>query len=102
MPTGEEGKVGTNSPEGWVAQCREDATFVKSHAWKSGVLYPDEDCSIQVYTCEGFIEMETLSPLTVFHPGEEILHQEVWTVTAEAIDPSDGAALRRLKGLTNS
>ncbi len=102
VPTGEEGKVGTNSPEGWVALCREDATFVKSHAWKSGVRYPDEDCSIQVYTCERFIEMETLSPLAVFHPGEEIIHQEVWTVTAEAIDPSDGAALRRLQGLMNS
>jgi hypothetical protein len=101
VPTGEEGKVGTNSPEGWVALCREDATFVKSHAWTPGVRYPDEDCSIQVYTCARFIEMETLSPLAVFHPGEEIVHQEVWTVMAEAIDPSDGAALRRLQGLVN-
>jgi hypothetical protein len=101
VPTGEEGKVGTNSPEGWVALCREDATFVKSHAWRPGVRYPDEDCSIQVYTCDRFIEMETLSPLAVFHPGEEIIHQEVWTVTREAIDPSDGVALRRLQGLMN-
>ena len=96
VPTGEEGKVGTNSPEGWVALCREDATFVKSHRRIPDVKYPDEDCSLQVYTCKQFIEMETLSPLTVFYPGQEVVHREVWTVTAEAIDPADGAALRGL------
>jgi len=95
-PTGEEGKVGANSPEGWVALCRQDATFVKSHRWVPGARYPDEDCSLQVYTCERFIEMETLSPLTVFYPGAEVVHREIWTVTAEATDPADGAALRRL------
>lgn len=102
VPTGEVGKVGTNSPEGWIALCREDSTFVKSHGWVPGVRYSDEDCSMQIYTCSQFIEMETLSPLTTFWPGEEVVHREVWTVTAEAIDPSDGAALRRLQGLMNS
>jgi hypothetical protein len=96
VPTGEEGKVGSNSPEGWVALCREDATFVKSRRWVPGVRYPDEDCSLQVYTCERFIEMETLSPLAVFYPGAEVVHREIWTVTAEATDPADGVALRRL------
>lgn len=98
VPTGEEGKVGTNSPEGWVALCREDATFVKSHCWAPGARYPDEDCSIQVYTCGQFIEMETLSPLTVFYPGVETVHREIWAVTAEVADPADGTTLRRLLG----
>ncbi len=96
VPTGEEGKVGTNPPEGWVALCREDATFVKSHCWVPGARYPDEDCSIGVYTCEQFVEMETVSPLAVIYPGAEIVHREIWTMTAEATDPADGAALRRL------
>jgi hypothetical protein len=96
-PTGEEGKVGTHSPEGWVALCRDDATFVKSYDWVSGASYPDEDSSLQVYTCEQFIEMETLSPLAVFYPGAEIVHREIWSVTAEVTDPQDGAALRRLR-----
>jgi hypothetical protein len=96
VPTGEEGKVGTHSPEAWVALCREDATFVKSYDWVSGASYPDEDSSLQVYTCEQFVEMETLSPLTVFYPGAEIVHREIWSVTAEVIDPHDGVALRQL------
>jgi len=98
VPTGEEGKVGANSPEGWVALCREDATFAKARRWIPA-RYPDEDCSLQVYTCSAFIEIETLGPLTTFYPGTEIVHEEVWTVTAEAIDPADGEALRRLVGI---
>jgi hypothetical protein len=96
VPTSEVGKVGTNSPEGWIALCRQDATFVKAHGWVCGARYPDEDCSMQVYTCPQFIEMETLSPLTTFWPGEEVVHRESWTVTAEPVDPDDGEALRRL------
>jgi hypothetical protein len=37
-----------------------------------------------------------LSPLAVFYPSAEIVHREIWSVTAEVIDPQDGAALRRL------
>ncbi len=96
VPTGEEGKVGSNSPEGWVALCRDDATFVKSYAWVPNARYPDEDSSLQVYTCAQFIEMETLGPLTTFYPGQEVVHREVWTVTAQAVDPADSAALRGL------
>ena len=95
-PTGEEGKVGSNPPEGWVALCREDGTFIKSYRWAPGARYPDEDCSLQVYTCDHFVELETLGPLTTFHPGIEVVHEEVWTVTAAAIDPRDGKGLREL------
>jgi hypothetical protein len=99
VPSGEQGKVGANSPEGWIAQCREDATFVKTYEWSPTGRYPDEDCSLQVYTCSQFVELETLGPLTTIYPGREIVHREVWTATAQAISPDDGAALRRLAGL---
>lgn len=95
-PTGEEGKVGTSCPEGWVALCREDATFLKSYHWMPGVRYPDEDCPLQVYTSSRLIELETLGPLATFYPDEEVVHREVWTVTAKPTDPADGVALRRL------
>ena len=93
--TGEEGKVGTNSPEGWVALCRGDVTFIKSRCWTPDARYPDEDCSLQVCTCPRFIEIETLGPLTTFYPGTEVVHQEVWTIRGEGLDPADGDALRR-------
>lgn len=97
-PTGEEGKVGTNSPEGWVAICRDDATFAKSRAWAPGD-YPDGGCSLEVYTCEQFVELESLSPLQYLYPGTEVAQEELWTVTPETVDPADGPSLRRLIGI---
>jgi len=96
VPTGEQGKVGTGSPEGWIAYCRDEATFIKQHAVIPAAVYPDDNCSQQLYTCPDFIEMETLAPMGVIYPGEEIVHREVWTVVAQAVDSCDGKALRKL------
>lgn len=96
LPTGEEGKVGTNAPEGWVALCRDDATFIKSRVWAPGVDYPDDGCSLEVYTSPKFIELETLGPITTLYPGQEITHEETWTATSQVVDSEDGAALRAL------
>lgn len=96
-PTGEEGKVGTNSPEGWVALCRDDATFVKARPW-APAHYPDGGCSLEVYTCDRFIEMEMLGPLTTVVPGSEAVVEEEWTVTSERVDPGNGDSIRRLIG----
>jgi hypothetical protein len=95
-PTGEEGKVGTHSPEGWLALCRPDATFIKQFEPNMAACYPDGGCSVEVYTCPRFIEMETLGPLGVIGPGEEIAQREWWTLSPKAVDPEDGAALRAL------
>lgn len=95
-PSGEEGKVGTHSPEGWVALCRDDATFIKSFQVDPNATYPDGGCSVEVYTSADFVEMETLSPTGAILPGQEISHREIWTVRGSAVDPEDGAALRRL------
>lgn len=95
-PTGEEGKVGTHSPEGWLAYCRPDATFIKSFQPNMQADYPDGGCSVEVYTCAHFVEMETLSPQSIIYPGQEIVQREFWTVTSQVVDPEDGSALRAL------
>ena len=95
-PTGEEGKIGSNSPEAWVALCRDDATFVKHFEYHLGAKYPDDNCCVEVYTCEDFVEMESLGPLMTLSPGDEMMHEEVWTVTDNAMDPNDKEGLRAL------
>lgn len=95
-PTGEEGKLGTYAQEGWVALCRDDATLIKSFTPEAHATYPDDGCSLEVYTCADFIEMETLTPLQTLLPGAEIAQREVWTISAQAVDPTDGEALRKL------
>jgi hypothetical protein len=97
-PSGEEGKVGANSPEGWVAQCRRDATFVKSRSW-APADYPDGGCSLEVYTCDQFIELEMLGPNQYIYPASEAVVVEEWTITSDSVDPKDGDALRRRVGL---
>jgi len=98
VPTGEEGKVGTGAPEGWVAYCREMGTFIKQHQIIQNAPYPDDGCSQQIYTHPDFMEMETLSPLTTFYPEEEVVHRETWTVSTTVTDGTDGEALRQILG----
>ncbi len=101
-PTGEEGKMGTNSPEAWIALCRDDATFIKQFQYDSNTVYGDDNCCAEVYTCEHFIEMESLGPVTTLSPGEEMTHREIWTVTGKAVSPDDAGSLRALLAKENT
>ena len=78
---GEEGKVGSSTSVGWVGQWSDDATFIKQFTPVRGAQYPDGGCTIELYTCEYFIELETLSPLATMAPGESITHEERWYVS---------------------
>ena len=40
--------------------------------------YPDFGSSVELYTCDRFSEIETLSPLTEIAPGNEVFHKEIW------------------------
>lgn len=97
-PTGEEGKVGTSGWEGWMGavfpQAR--ATFIKRFTYHEGMPYVDEGCALQCYTCRYFIELESLSPQCVLHPGEALCHEERWRVFPGEVDVYDAAAVRRL------
>ena len=95
-PTGEEGKVGTANYEGWIALSRPDATFIKTFEHIEGATYPDDNCSMEAYTCDLFIEMETLSPSVTFYPGETTGHREHWLATKQAVDVSKPETVRAL------
>lgn len=79
-PTGEEGKIGTFCDQGWLGQWTDEATFIKQVAVAGGAAYPDGGCNIELYTCEHFIELETLSPIAIPGPGESVTHDERWFV----------------------
>ena len=40
--------------------------------------YPDNGCSIETYSCNFMLEIETLSPLYLLEPGAEFAHEEIW------------------------
>jgi hypothetical protein len=96
-PNGEKGKMGLASQSGWLALVRPDATFIiRGPALLPGAVYPDGGCNVEVYTCSGYLELETLGPLTTLLPGQELCHSECWQVLPETFAPSDWRALDRL------
>lgn len=97
-PTGEEGKVGTAGYEGWIAAtfpaCK--TTLCKSFDYIRGGKYSDQGCAVECYTCPDFIELETLSPEYVVHPGEEVSHVEKWCVKNEIADVNSAELARKV------
>ena len=71
-------KIGVSSDTGWVAYANNGYLFVKYYEHNSNAQYPDFGSSVELYTCDRFSEIETLSPLRIVTPGNEIIHTEVW------------------------
>lgn len=78
---GEEGKVGSTGSQGYIGITTDTYTFVKSCDYVHGAVYPDDNCAIESYTNDQFIELETLSPLYTFLPGKPYHHREEWFLT---------------------
>ena len=93
-------KVGTDNRRGWAAYCLKDAMFVKELPYIEGAVYPDGGMNFETYTCNNFLEMESLSPLQKVAPGESIEHTEYWSLIDEvkAPKPGDFAAIGALVG----
>jgi len=73
-------KIGVSSDVGWVAYANDRNLFIKYYEYDSNSQYPDFGSSVELYTCDRFSEIETLSPLRIVTPGNEILHKEIWRV----------------------
>ena len=71
-------KVGMPVFEGWAAYIKDGHMFVKYYEHKVGEIYPDYCSSFELYCCERFAEVETLSPMRVLKNGESLEHWEVW------------------------
>lgn len=71
-------KFGINGEDGWLAYVNNGVALKKSFKHFTNAEYPDNGCSIEVYSCNFMLEIETLSPLYLLAPGEEITHIEEW------------------------
>jgi hypothetical protein len=71
-------KIGLNCEDGWMAYVNRGCALIKRFTHMAGAMYPDNGCSIEAYTCDFMLEIETLSPLYLLAPGEEIVHDEEW------------------------
>lgn len=73
-------KVGWLNERGWMGYYLDRTLLIKRAPYTPGAEYPDLGCSMECYCDYRFLEMETLSPLTVVEPGERVTFEEKWSV----------------------
>ncbi|MCJ7715261.1 MAG: DUF4380 domain-containing protein [Anaerolineales bacterium] len=71
-------KIGMLNTQGWVAYELGRDLFIKSIPYINGETYADMGCNCEFFTMPGFLELETLGPLTKIYPNGSIEHLERW------------------------
>ncbi|MBC7250699.1 MAG: hypothetical protein H5T62_10495 [Anaerolineae bacterium] len=71
-------KIGLSARESWIAYLHRDHLFLKTVEYVEGATYPDLGCSLEMYTNNRMLELETLGPLRMVNPQETIEHVEHW------------------------
>lgn len=71
-------KLGMDCRKNWIGYFTDSSLFVKKFNSVEKGRYPDFGCSVEVYTDNHMLEMETLSPLQTIAPSETINHREEW------------------------
>jgi hypothetical protein len=90
-------KIGVSCERGWFAYVVERTAFVVRTPYDTQAEYPDQGCSVEVYTEGAFCEVETLAPLTTLAPGESARRTERWSLLAD-VDADDDESLARILG----
>ena len=73
-------KIGVFNPKTWAAYLLGADLFVKRTTADPSKTYPDFGCSLEAFTNELFLEMETLGPMTQVAPAASAEHVERWSL----------------------
>ena len=84
-------KIGSSGLEGWLAYARLGHLFVKFFDRLPGARYPDLNSSVELFTNEMNLEVETLGPLTKISPGSAVSHTETWFLLSGIPQPQSEA-----------
>jgi hypothetical protein len=71
-------KVGINNNLGWAAYYLKPDLFIKRFVTIEGAPYPDFNSSLEVFSNNRMLELETLAPLATLQPGAQVMHEERW------------------------
>jgi hypothetical protein len=82
-------KIGLMAPDGWIAYARQGHLFVKRAGFVSGAAYPDYGSSLEVFTNDEMLEMETLGPLSGIEPKGAAEHVEDWYLFSHVPSPQN-------------
>jgi len=90
-----EQKIGLHTPLGWAAYARRGHLFIKRFDYHPDATYPDWGCTVEVFTNERLLELESLGPLTTLAPGEYLEHVEDWYLFDEVPTPHNDQQVER-------
>jgi hypothetical protein len=82
-------KIGILNGDGWAAYFNHKHLFLKYFKHVADARYPDFGVSYETYTNDFMLEMETLSPITLLQPGENVEHKEIWELFDNVPLPPD-------------
>ncbi len=88
-------KIGALVPAGWLAYARRGHLFIKKYDFNHEAAYPDFGCSVESFTNDWMLELETLGPLTTLKPGQTVEHVEDWYLFREVPTPHNDAQVER-------
>jgi hypothetical protein len=71
-------KIGMDVRDEWVGSVRDGHLFLKLFQRKPGAVYPDMGCTVETFTNDFMLEVETLGPLAPLEPGASVEHVEDW------------------------
>ncbi len=81
-------KLGMFNNSGFAAYLCHGAMFVKRFYGCEGAEYPDGGCNYETYTCDKFLEMESLGDLKNVAPGDTLSTTELWSITPGVAAPA--------------
>lgn len=73
-------KIGIDSQHGWSAYFNGGQVFLKKFDIIEGAEYPDDGMNFETYTCDKFIEMESIGAYKTVDPDDAICHHESWQI----------------------
>ena len=88
-------KIGLSANDGWGAYLRKGHLFLKTFEHIEGANYPDNGCSLEMYTNDRMLELETLGPLQCLVPGGIIEHVEHWFLFRDGEADEDEESVER-------
>ncbi|MCU0515217.1 MAG: DUF4380 domain-containing protein [Anaerolineae bacterium] len=85
-------KVGMYASAGWLAYARAGTLFVKRYTPpQPGAVYPDMNCTVETFTNQLMLEVETTGPLVTLAPGQSVEHEETWHLFRDVPVPQSEA-----------
>lgn len=73
-------KLGLFNPHTWVAYLLNGEAFVKTATADPAAVYTDFGCSLETFTNNEFLEVETLGPMTKVPVNQSVEHVEHWSL----------------------